>query len=201
MEYMAPEVLDKPTAAEVFHMVLSQGLDEADLPCYTSKVDVWSTGALLFESLTGHQPFLADSVADMAAVVGARLQARTPLGIPEFIALHKLSADCEDFLTLALTRDPQLRPSAAQLLHHPWIARWVGLAPNVGPPLRRSREVRKSQEAAMQRARDVGGSMPRTSDASSEGDSPAFKRTFTHTGAEGMPSHARLRASMTSRNL
>eukprot|EP00775_Hariotina_reticulata_P009389 gene9389-9552_t len=51
IEYMAPEMLNKPTAAEVFHLVLGQGIDEDDLPCYSEKVDVWSLGVVLYEAL------------------------------------------------------------------------------------------------------------------------------------------------------
>jgi serine/threonine protein kinase len=31
--------------------------------------------------------------------------------------------DCADFIQQALTKDPRLRPSAQQLLEHPWLAR------------------------------------------------------------------------------
>jgi len=50
VEYMAPEMLSKPTAAEVFHLVIAHGMDEEELPTYDEKVDVWSVGALVFEA-------------------------------------------------------------------------------------------------------------------------------------------------------
>jgi serine/threonine protein kinase len=31
--------------------------------------------------------------------------------------------DCADFIQQALTKDPRMRPSAQQLLQHPWLAR------------------------------------------------------------------------------
>ena len=124
VEYMAPEVLSKPTAAEVFHLVVAHGLDEAELPAYDEKADVWAAGCLAFEALTGRQPFLADGVAEMAAVVGERLRdVDAATGLPAFIAaLPGVSADAKAFLAAALTPRPEARPSAAALLAHPWLA-------------------------------------------------------------------------------
>lgn len=34
-----------------------------------------------------------------------------------------VAPDCSDFIQQALIKDPQLRPSAEQLLQHPWLAR------------------------------------------------------------------------------
>lgn len=34
-----------------------------------------------------------------------------------------VAPDCSEFIQQALTKDPQLRPSAEQLLQHPWLAR------------------------------------------------------------------------------
>ncbi|KIZ00183.1 hypothetical protein MNEG_7778 [Monoraphidium neglectum] len=125
VEYMAPEVLSKPTAAEVFHLVLSCGMSEEELPVYDEKADIWSVGALLFEALTGFQPFLADGAAEMAAVVAARLEERDPdTGLPGFLARQPaLSADAKDFLARCLEPRPEARPCAGDLLQHTWIAR------------------------------------------------------------------------------
>ncbi|KAI8464568.1 MAG: kinase-like domain-containing protein [Monoraphidium minutum] len=134
LEYMAPEMLAKPTAAEVFHLVLSHGMDEEELPTYDEKVDVWATGALMFEALTGCQPFLADGAAEMAAMVAARLAAADPgSGLPAFIASAPgLSADARAFLARCMQQDPAARPSAAELLAHPWIARRASMAAEAG---------------------------------------------------------------------
>ncbi|GBF96085.1 hypothetical protein Rsub_08961 [Raphidocelis subcapitata] len=128
LEYSAPEMLSKPTAAEVFHLVLGQGMDEEELPTYDEKVDVWAVGAVTFEALTGRQPFLADGAAEMAGLVAARLAARDgATGVPAFIAgVAGLSAECRDFLTRCFEAAPLARPAAAELLAHPWLVRNAG---------------------------------------------------------------------------
>jgi serine/threonine protein kinase len=146
LEYSAPEMLSKPTAAEVFHLVIGQGMDEEELPTYDEKVDVWAVGAVTFEALTGRQPFLADGAAEMAAVVAARLEAHdSASGVPAFIAGVKgLTDECRDFLARCFASAPVARPSAAELLEHPWLVRHTGQAgrsgagtPTASPPVAR----------------------------------------------------------------
>jgi len=124
--------------------VIAQGIDEEDLPTYDEKVDVWSFGVVLYEALSGVQPFLADSAADMLTVIGKKLAKRLDPDqqqqqhhhhhhshwalkqvhdLPAFIARLPVSADAKDLLAACLTWDVNKRPNAAELLSHPWLQR------------------------------------------------------------------------------
>lgn len=120
LNYMAPEVLMKPRAEDIFHQVLFLGMAEEDLPQYDERADVFSIGVLLFEALTGLQPFAAETAREMLNVQREKLKT-TDGGVPSFIAQHQLSKDAEDFLVQALQEQPAKRPSAAQLLQHSWL--------------------------------------------------------------------------------
>ncbi|EFJ41239.1 hypothetical protein VOLCADRAFT_119772, partial [Volvox carteri f. nagariensis] len=126
LEYMAPEVLNKPTAEEVFHQVLYNGMSEEELPQYDEKADVWSLGVLTFEALTGCQPFLADTPAEMARLQRELLSQLDAAGSPWLFADcggrgHLLSREARSFLLEALQLDPINRSSAERLLQHPLI--------------------------------------------------------------------------------
>ena len=41
-------------------------------------------------------------------------------GEPDFKVLQKFSKEAQNFVQLSLTKDPKHRPSAAELLNHPW---------------------------------------------------------------------------------
>jgi len=105
--FIAPEVLAQPSAEEAAE------LPKGWIPTYDEKVDIWSLGALLVEALTGHVPF-AHANPDVAALK-ARYQ-----GPPELPP--GASAACVDFVHSVLQPDPHKRPSALQLLRHPWLA-------------------------------------------------------------------------------
>ncbi|MEW5301870.1 MAG: hypothetical protein WDW36_004699 [Sanguina aurantia] len=122
VEYMAPEVLTKPADEDVFHKVLYCGMSEEELPSYDEKADVWSLGVLIYEVLTGVQPFFADTVPDMITLQALAFSRHTPDSpYPDFIAKQGLSPHAQHFLALALQLDPTERASTAELLAHAWV--------------------------------------------------------------------------------
>lgn len=82
------------------------------------KLDIWGLGTVLYFLLAGRDILQADSnydLQDMAEVLSTSRGIKLP---PHAHA----SASARDFLQLCLHRDPAQRPSAQQLLQHPWLA-------------------------------------------------------------------------------
>lgn len=74
--------------------------------------DIWSLGSLVIELLCGSPPYF--QLNTMSALYRIVEDAHPPL--PEDI-----SDDLEDFLLRCFIKDPDARPSAAELLKHPWL--------------------------------------------------------------------------------
>lgn len=81
---------------------------------------------LAFEALTGCQPFLADTPADMGRIQRELLTQLDSSGCPLLFANRspQLSVEAHSFLMQALQLDPINRSSAERLLQHPLIQRY-----------------------------------------------------------------------------
>ncbi|XP_058404848.1 mitogen-activated protein kinase kinase kinase 19 isoform X3 [Diceros bicornis minor] len=83
---------------------------------YGRKSDIWSIGCTVFEMATGKPPLASmDRIAAMF-YIGAHRGLMPPL--PE-----RFSENAADFVRVCLTRDQRERPSAVQLLGHPFLKR------------------------------------------------------------------------------
>lgn len=99
--YLAPEILD------VGLFKTRAGYDE--------KCDVWSIGVICYVLLVGYPPFNgADKNKLFKAIDGAK---------PDFSnkVWANISTTATDFIKYALKRNSAERPSAKELLSHPWI--------------------------------------------------------------------------------
>lgn len=80
---------------------------------YTHKVDVWGLGVLVYELVAGQPPFEVADAGDTARLI---LAGRVRCWPPH------MSPACASFIQAALVVRPGERPSAEQLLGHPWIS-------------------------------------------------------------------------------
>ena len=94
--YMAPEVIKKN---------------------YGSKCDIWSCGVMTCILVSGIPPFTgSDSNAIMECVCEGNISFDDEVW-------SDVSAECKDFITKLLTYNADDRPSAAEVLKHPWITK------------------------------------------------------------------------------
>jgi hypothetical protein len=77
------------------------------------QVDIWAAGILAYELLVGKPPFEVDDEQETRR----RIIHETALALPSHV-----SAGAANFIRTALAKDAVARPSAADLLRHPWVA-------------------------------------------------------------------------------
>ncbi|KAH9952239.1 Pkinase-domain-containing protein [Amylocystis lapponica] len=80
---------------------------------YTRKADIWSIGCLVVEMLTGEHPWAQLTQMQAIFKIGSSAKPTIPADI---------SPEADNFLQLTFELDHNARPSAAELLRHPWIA-------------------------------------------------------------------------------
>ncbi|VDD86222.1 unnamed protein product [Enterobius vermicularis] len=82
---------------------------------YDSRVDLWSSGVILYECLYGKAPFSSDTYEKLVS----KILSSEPISYPSTV---KLSAECSDILRGLLVRDPQRRMTFEQFFSHPFVA-------------------------------------------------------------------------------
>jgi calcium/calmodulin-dependent protein kinase I len=94
-DYIAPEILQRKP--------------------YGPSVDIWSAGVVVYILLGGYPPFYDDDEPKLfKKIISGVFQFDSPFWDP-------VSDAAKDLVTQMLTLDPRKRPTASELLEHPWI--------------------------------------------------------------------------------
>ncbi|KAL1409844.1 MAP kinase kinase Wis1 [Vanrija albida] len=99
--YMAPERI--------------KGESQNQVSTYTVSSDVWSVGLSIIEIAKGTYPYPPETFANVFAQLTAIVNGPAPT-LPK-----GYSADAHDFVAKCLLKDPNKRPTYAQLLEHPFL--------------------------------------------------------------------------------
>ena len=97
--YVAPEILDRTG-------------------CYGNKVDIWSSGVVLFELLCGYPPYYDGHATTVREVLRAIRMVQPNMADP---AWELVSGEARDLVQKLLTKNPKERLSAREALLHPWM--------------------------------------------------------------------------------
>ncbi|KAH7815568.1 putative plant dual-specificity MAP kinase kinase family domain protein [Monocercomonoides exilis] len=85
---------------------------------YSSKTDIWSLGVLMYEMVSLQYPFPANVQFDIMDKIVTKPAPPFP---DDSLPQPRYSRRLKDLISLMLTKDPALRPSAAELLFDPFI--------------------------------------------------------------------------------
>ncbi|KAF9464737.1 hypothetical protein BDZ94DRAFT_1190676 [Collybia nuda] len=93
---------------------------------HTRKADIWSVGCLVVEMLTGEHPWAQLTQMQAIFKIGSSAKPTIPSDI---------SAEAQEFLHLTFELDHEARPSASELLLHPWISKKSSKTPSKVHPI------------------------------------------------------------------
>ena len=102
--------------------MIGNNKNEMDLmPEYGFEVDIWALGVVLFVLLSGGLPFQGSTDEQTFSLIR-----EGQVSFDNSLAAWTVSRQAECLVKWMLQHDPTKRPTAAQLLAHPWVARAGG---------------------------------------------------------------------------
>lgn len=134
---------------------------DASKASYTAKVDLWSTGVILFVVLAAYHPFDPDGEAD-DATLWRNICAGTFTFDDE--AWNDISDGAKDLIRKLIVVDPNKRYGTEELLNHPWVCRSTTPVPKTPITPAIDHNLRAFQET---KSRKYVGQTPKSSIGSS----------------------------------
>ena len=112
--YVAPEVLQNDTRFK------EKSLEASSPVAYDKKCDIWSLGVIAYIMLMGYPPFSPEgpNIEMTPSMYESILSGEFYYGEMDW---QKYSDDAHDFVFSLLHVNPEDRPTALQLLQHPWL--------------------------------------------------------------------------------
>lgn len=84
---------------------------------FIDKSDIWSCGVIMYFLLTARPPFIgSDENEKKINIINENFNISDP-------PFDTISRECKDLLKLLLKSDPKKRPSAEEVLNHPWFTK------------------------------------------------------------------------------
>ncbi|KAI8879279.1 Pkinase-domain-containing protein [Backusella circina FSU 941] len=105
---------------------------------YDQKVDIWSLGILAIEMIEGEPPYLNENPLRALYLIANN-------GTPDLQNPESLSDIFRDFLSLCLQPDPSFRPTADEMLRHPFLLKADPLY-TLGPLIVAAKDTIKQQQ-------------------------------------------------------
>ena len=109
--FVAPEMLASSSSKSKF----SSSSDTSNRPAYGTQVDLWACGVMLYNLLSGYQPFMAGTTRGLwGQIVRCNYNFDDPVW-------HLISDDAKNLIQSLLVLDPEIRLTAGEALQHPWM--------------------------------------------------------------------------------
>lgn len=109
-QYLSPDQIETSIRGSPLYMAPEMLLDGK----YDAKVDIWSVGVILFQSIFGKAPYKSENTD----ILLEKIKEDRPIEIP---STRSISTECRDLLEKCLKRNPKERIGFDEFFDHPFL--------------------------------------------------------------------------------